>query len=151
MELDKIDLKLLDYVQSNLPIEDNIYALVGEHLGILEDEVILRLQKLIDMGIIRRLGAVFDSRKLGYTGTLCAMKVPKEKIAEVAKVIDTYQGITHNYLRDHSYNMWFTLLAPNSHVVENILTQIKDKTGIEEILELPAENIFKIKVNFNLT
>ena len=77
------------------------------------------------------------------------MQVPPESIAEVAEVINVYPGITHNYLREHKYNMWFTLLAESKEQIQEILTEIKAVTGIEQLISLPAENIFKIKVNFD--
>lgn len=100
--------------------------------------------------VIRRLGGVFDSRKLGYKGTLCAVKVPQDRIDEVAAVINSYLGITHNYLRDHEYNMWFTILAQSPAKVEQILKEIKEKTGIEDIINLPSQRFFKVLVNFDV-
>ncbi len=150
ISLDKMDRKLLNLVQSQLPIVANPFEELGKKLGISEAEVLERLQKLLDLRIIRRLGAVFDSRKIGYNGTLCAMRVPEERLEEVADIVNAYSGVTHNYLRENEYNMWFTLLAPGTEAVSRILNQIRQDSGIEEILELPAERIFKIKVNFAL-
>ncbi len=150
IDLDEIDRKLLNLVQSQLPVVVRPYLELGEKLGITEAEVMERLQKLQDWRIIRRLGAVFDSRKIGYSGTLCAMQVPEERLEEVAAIVNRYSGVTHNYLRENVYNMWFTLLASGVEAINRILEQIKQDSGIEEILELPAERIFKIKVNFAL-
>ena len=151
MELDKIDKKLLDCIQADLPVVPEPYGMIAQRLGISEEEVITRLQKLLDRGVIRRLGAVFDSRKVGYTGTLCAMEVPEGRMDEVASIVNAYPGITHNYVREHRYNMWFTLLAPGREAIEKILAQIKKDTGIQSLIELPAEEIFKIRVKFDLS
>ncbi|MEG6615469.1 AsnC family transcriptional regulator [Peptococcaceae bacterium 1198_IL3148] len=150
MKLDAIDKKLLNIVQTQFPITLAPYQEIAQELGITEQQVIDRLKRLMDTDIIRRFGGVFDSRKLGYKGTLCAIKVPNERIEEVAEVINSYPGITHNYLREHDYNMWFTVLADSPDKVEKILNQITAKTGITDILNLPAEKFFKVMVNFSI-
>ncbi len=151
MDLDKMDARLLDYIQSGLPVSPEPYREMASVLDTNEEDIIARLRRLIDMGIIRRLGAVFDSRKVGYTGTLCAMKVPAGRITEVAGIINAFPGITHNYLRDHDYNMWFTLLAESRENIGALLDEIRQKTGIVDLIDLPAEHIFKIRVNFDLS
>ncbi|ABO50675.1 transcriptional regulator, AsnC family [Desulforamulus reducens MI-1] len=150
MQLDHIDKHLLDVVQTDFPICTEPYRVIGEKIGISEQEVLARLECLMQQDVIRRLGGVFDSRKLGYKGTLCAIKVPSERIDEVAEVINNYIGITHNYLRDHEYNMWFTILAQSSEKVEQILTEIKAKTGINDVINLPSQRFFKVLVNFKV-
>lgn len=148
MLLDERDRKLLDLVQKSIPLTARPYLALARELGMSEDEVLTRLRRLKEAGIIRRLGGIFDSRKVGYCGTLCAAKVPAERVDEVARVINAYPGVTHNYLREHAYNMWFTILAPSEERLQEIVTEIKEKTGIREMLELPAVNIFKIYVTF---
>ncbi|MTI81978.1 MAG: Lrp/AsnC family transcriptional regulator [Firmicutes bacterium] len=150
MKLDAIDKRLLNLVQKEFPIVAQPYKELAEKLGVTEDEVIDRLKRLMDEDYIRRLGGIFDSRKLGYRGTLCGIKVPEERVEEVAAVINSYLGITHNYLREHEYNMWFTILADSPEKVEKILNEISDKTGITDILNLPAERFIKVMVNFEL-
>ncbi|AEF94394.1 putative transcriptional regulator, AsnC family [Desulfotomaculum nigrificans CO-1-SRB] len=150
MELDHIDRRLLNLVQSEFPICLEPYRVLAERLGISEQEVLDRLEHLMKQDIIRRLGGVFDSRKLGYKGTLCAIKVPPDRIEEVAAVVNSYIGITHNYLRDHEYNMWFTVLAQSPAKVEQILAEIKQATGIEDIINLPSKRFFKVLVNFDV-
>lgn len=150
MKLDSVDIKLLKKIQTNFPLVPEPYREIGETLGIREDEVIYRIKRLVENGVIRRLGGIFDSRKLGYIGTLCAMKVPKDKIEEVAAVVNSFSGVTHNYIREHSFNMWFTVLAPSKEKLDEIINKIKSNTGIDEMMVLPAEKIFKIRVNFDL-
>ncbi|MTI82561.1 MAG: Lrp/AsnC family transcriptional regulator [Firmicutes bacterium] len=151
MHLDNLDRELLNRIQHGFPVVPEPYKDLANQLDIMEEEVINRLRAMIDAGVIRRLGGIFDSRRVGYTGTLCALKVPEDKIESVAEVINEYSGITHNYLRDHEYNMWFTLLAQSTERIDQILDEIREKTKIEEILSLPASRIFKIKVNFKVT
>ncbi|MBM7855570.1 DNA-binding Lrp family transcriptional regulator [Desulfohalotomaculum tongense] len=150
MKLDALDKKLLNLVQTDFPIVSRPYKELAEKLNITEEEVLSRLKRLMDADIIRRLGGIFDSRKLGYRGTLCAMKVPADRVDEVAAVVNSYPGITHNYLREHEYNMWFTILADSPQKVEKILQEISTETGITDILNLPAERFFKVMVNFEL-
>lgn len=150
MKLDYTDRKLLNLIQTDFPLVPEPYREIGEVLGIGEDEVIGRIRLLLENGVIRRLGGIFDSRKLGYTGTLCAMRVAEDRIDEVATVVNSFPGVTHNYIREHSFNMWFTVLAQSKEKLDEILDKIKENTGIEDIITLPAENIFKIRVKFDL-
>ncbi len=150
MELDNLDRDLLNIVQSGLPVAEEPYRELAESLGTTEEDVLARLKRLSEGGTIRRLGGIFDSRRLGYTGTLCAMKVPREMIGAAAQIVNGYPGVTHNYLRNHEYNMWFTLLAPDKNEIDRILIEIKSRTGIDDLISLPAVKLFKIRVNFDL-
>lgn len=142
--------QILNVIQSDFSLESRPFLKLANQLNITEEEVILSIAELKRLGYIRRLGGVFDSRNLGYRSVLCALSVPEDKIFEVAEMINTYHGVTHNYLRNHEYNMWFTLTAPTSTYLTNILEEIKIKTNIQEIMTLNALNTFKIKVNFKL-
>ena len=148
--MDTIDKQLLNLIQSNFPITSEPYKEIGIKLGISEDEVIQRLTDLKTNRIIRRIGATFDSKKLGYRSTLCAMKVPKERLDEVAKLVNSYPGVTHNYLRNHDYNMWFTLITKSENKQNDILREIQERSGIVDLLNLPAVRFFKVRVNFKL-
>ncbi|AKL96805.1 transcriptional regulator AsnC family [Clostridium aceticum] len=148
--MDMLDKKLLTLLQSDFPISHRPYADLGEQLGITEEEVIKRISELKEEGIIRRVGGVFDSRKLGYYSTLCALQVPEEQVPQVADVINTFPEVTHNYIRNHDYNMWFTLIGPSKEYVEKRIEEIQQKTRAEEIMNLPAVNFFKVNVKFNL-
>lgn len=151
MRLDSKDRELLNLIQTAFPISPTPYAELGRALGMSEDEVLARLARLKEGKIIRRLGGIFDSRRLGYKGTLCAMRVPAERVDEVAEVVNSYLEVTHNYLRDHAYNMWFTALALSEERLQEILKEIKTRTGIREIMTLPARKIYKIEVKFNVS
>ncbi len=151
MNVDQTDKHLLHIIQSNFPVVRRPFEEIGQHLGISEQEVLERIARLQQAGIIRRLGGLFNSRKIGYTGTLCALQVPEADIDRVSQIINGYPGITHNYLRNHRYNMWFTLIAPSEQHINTILNEIKQKTGLADLLNLPAVDIFKVRVNFNLS
>ena len=142
--------ELLNLIESKFPLEARPFLKLANELNITEQQVIDIIKDLKASGYIKRLGGIFDSKKLGYYSTLCAIKVPQDRIPEVAKLINNYAGVTHNYMREHSYNMWFTVIAASVERVKEFLSYIKTKTGIEDIIELPAVNLFKINVNFNL-
>ena len=144
-----IDKKILDVIQSDFPIEERPYAAVGERLGVSENEVLGRVRELKKSGLIRRIGANFQSKKLGWVSTLCAAKVPEEKLNEFVDTVNAYPGVTHNYLRDHEFNVWFTFIAPSMDHVENALAEVTAATGIK-VLNLPASKMFKIKVDFKM-
>ncbi len=150
MTLDSLDRRLLNLIQARFPITPEPYRELAEALGASEEEILGRLERLVADGVIRRLGPIFDSRKLGYCSTLVALKVPSERVEEVAAVVNSFPGVTHNYLRDDRYNMWFTLLEETPARLEATLKEIKRRTGITEILNLPAARIFKLRVNFDL-
>jgi DNA-binding Lrp family transcriptional regulator len=102
---------------------------------------------MMDSGVIRRIGANFTSRKLGYTSTLCAAQVPPERLPHFVEVVNRYPGVTHNYLRRHHFNVWFTLIAESLERLDQILAEISEASGVE-VLSLPAQEVFKIKVDF---
>ncbi|SDN93628.1 siroheme decarboxylase subunit alpha [Desulfonauticus submarinus] len=145
--MDKIDKAILDIIQTDFPLVSRPYAVIGEKLGLEEKEVFNRVIKLKEKGVIRRIGANFQSRKLGWFSTLCAAKVPKEKLEEFVQVVNSYPGVTHNYLRKHDFNVWFTFIGPSEEEVNKNLLEIKEKTGIA-VYSLPAIKMFKIKVDF---
>ncbi|HZK54996.1 MAG TPA: Lrp/AsnC family transcriptional regulator [Desulfosporosinus sp.] len=147
--MDSTDRALLNAIQNQFPIAVHPYQILGEAVGTTEEDAFIRIQRLRQEGIIRRLGGVFDSRRLGYYSTLCAAKVPEEKIPTLAKLLEGMPGVTHNYIRDHEYNVWFTLIARSKSVAESTLQTIREVLQVSEIHSLPASRIFKINVNFD--
>ena len=147
--LDNTDRRLLNLIQADFPLTPEPYRLLAGSLGLSEEEVLDRIGRMCEEGVIRRLGGIFDSRQMGYSGTLCAMRVEPERIGEVAGVVNAFPGVTHNYLREHDYNMWFTVIAESRARLDEILNAVRARTGLE-VITLPAENVFKIRVNFDL-
>ncbi len=148
--MDEIDKKLLNLVQEGLPLESRPFLTLAKQIGIAEEEVIQRVNELKENGYIRRLGGIFDSKKLGYASTLCAINVPEQDIENIAKIINSYDEITHNYIRNHEYNMWFTIIASSETRVKEIIDSVKDKTEINSIITLPVIKLFKIKVALDM-
>ena len=147
--MDSTDRALLNAIQNHFPIAVHPYQILGEAVGTTEEDAFKRIQRFRQEGIIRRLGGVFDSRRLGYYSTLCTAKVPEEKIPSLAKLLEGIPGVTHNYIRNHEYNVWFTLIDRSKAIAESTLQNIRDVLGVSEIYSLPATRLFKIKVNFD--
>lgn len=148
--MDELDKKILNMVQAEFPLEAEPFKAIARSLGSTEDEIIRRVGRLKDDGIIRRIGAVFEPRRLGLVSTLCAAKVPEDRIEAFVKNVNALSGVTHNYLRQHEYNIWFTLTCPGEEQLEATIKNIKDETGITDILNMRAVRVFKINTNFEV-
>jgi DNA-binding Lrp family transcriptional regulator len=148
--MDDLDRAILNRIQSNFPLVPRPYQFLAEDLGLSEKELLNRLVQLKENGVIRRIGGNFVPEKLGFVSTLCAAKVPKSRIDAFAKIVNRYPGVTHNYMRDNQFNVWFTFIAPSMAEIEENLKKISEETGITEILNLPATKVFKIKAHFDL-
>jgi DNA-binding Lrp family transcriptional regulator len=149
-DMDDIDRRLLNEIQSNFPITRRPYEDLAARLNCSEDEILNRVERLKKERIIRRIGGSFNSQRLGFATTLCAAKVPDDKINRFVEVVNKYPEVTHNYLRDHHYNIWFTFVTPNMKMINRYIEQIIQHTGVREILDLPAVRTFKILVDFDL-
>ena len=147
--LDRKDRLILNEIQRNFPITHRPFLALARKLRLREKEIVERVQRLKDVGIIRRIGASFSARAVGFTSTLCAARVPGAKVERFVAVVNTYPGVTHNYEREGEYNIWFTLIAPSRRKIHQILAEISRKTGVKGILNLPAQKTFKIAVDFN--
>ncbi len=148
--MDLLDRKLLDEVQKAFPLTERPYKTLGERLGLREEEVIGRLKRLKDSGILRQIGAIFNPSSLGHRSTLVAAEVPEEALETAAKVINSHKGVTHNYLRDHELNMWFTLVVPPGRSLEEEAERLCGSAGARRWFLLPVKRTFKIAVVFDL-
>ncbi len=148
--MDQLDKDLLNLIQSNFPISPEPFKEIGEVLGISEEEVIERVKRLKENGIIRRIGASLNSQALGHTSTLLGAKVPEERLESFVEEVNKYPGVTHNYLRDHDYNVWFTFIAKDRATIDKALEEIKGRSQVQDILDLPAIRLFKVKVDFDI-
>ncbi len=148
--MDAMDKAILNRIQSDFPICSRPFHAIGEELGLSGEAVIARVQALKEAGIIRRIGGNFSPDKLGFVSTLCAAKVPAEQVDAFAGVVNRYPGVTHNYTRDNSYNVWFTFIAPSMAEIQANLEAIIQETGVSDILNLPSSRVFKIKAQFEL-
>lgn len=149
-KIDDTDRKILNRIQSDFPITSRPFLSIAEELGLTENDVMNRIATLRESGIIRRIGGNFVPEKLGFVSTLCAAKVPDNKIDLFSKIVNRYPEVTHNYQRDNKYNVWFTFIAPSIEEIETKLDEIRKESGVQDILNLPASRVFKIKAQFNL-
>ena len=142
--------RVLDLIQSGFPLESDPYGVMAGQLDATREEVLSAVAALRREGSIRRLGASFASKKLGYSSTLCALAVPGDaaEVDRVAAIVNECPNVTHNYLRNNRYNLWFTIIARSSDEVARILAEIEEKSGCSGALNLPATALYKIKVDF---
>ena len=148
--MDERDRAILNEIQSGFPLVSRPYAELASRLGMTEAEVLDRVSELRMSGVIRRIGGNFHSDRLDFTSTLCAARVPEDKLDFFVRKVNGYPGVTHNYLRSGEYNVWFTFIAPEMADIEAALRDIEAETGVKNILNLPAVRLFKIKVDFEM-
>jgi DNA-binding Lrp family transcriptional regulator len=150
--LDETDKKLLNLLQGSFPIARRPFAAVAGLAGITEDEVLTRTARLLDKRIIREITPIFDTRALGYESMLVAAKVDPTYPHRAAQVINSHPGVTHNYLRNHDFNLWFTLaVEPDSPLgMQGTLDVLRERTGAESIRQLPTLKLFKIRMDLEM-
>lgn len=149
-EMDSADGALLEQMQAAFPLTSCPFGDLGRGVGLAEEEVLSRARRLKEAGIIRQIGAIFDTRRLGYQGTLAAFHVEDEALEDVAVQIGAHPGVSHNYARSHYYNLWFTLAVPPGRNVEDELRRLARQIGVDAWLNLPALRVFKIRTHFRL-
>jgi siroheme decarboxylase len=147
--MDDTDKRLLTIFQAAMPLEARPFDALATRLGIAPEDCLSRVRWLVTDGTVRRIGPVFDSRQLGYASTLVAARVPVNRVEEVAARVSGLAGVTHNYERRHTYNLWFTLTAPSQEALDETLTQLQQETRAE-FHSLPALTVYKIRVQFDL-
>jgi len=150
LELDKHDRRILNRVQSDFPIASHPFLEVGHELGMTEEEVISRVQRLLDTGAINRLGPVLNPATLGGERTLAAMHVPPERLDEVAELVNGFAILSHNYEREHHYNLWFVLSSENPGEIDKVLAAIEQSSGIA-VMNLPTLEEYYLGVRFQLS
>jgi DNA-binding Lrp family transcriptional regulator len=139
--------------QDDFPLTNRPWADIGNRLGITEGEVMKRLSRLSQRGIVRKVGPALDARRLGLrASTLVAMKVPDCRIRKVAKLIGEYEGVSHCYQRENEYTLWSTMVARDEIELNKMLEEIRHRADIVEdnILDLRPTKIFKIDVRFQI-
>ena len=151
--MDKFDRQILDALQKEFPISERPYQVIAETLNCSEQEVWQRVQAMVASGVIRRLGASLDSRKLGYASTLAAVSVEESDIDSAADVINAYPEVTHCYQRKDAFNIWFTVIAFSEQRVLDILEEIRQTLALEpaKVLNVPVERLFKLDARFTVS
>ena len=150
--LDELDKRLLNLMQGSFPIVERPFAAVAEQAEVPEEVVLERVKRLVDERIIREITPIFDTRALGYTSMLVAAKVDPENPHRAARVINAHPGVSHNYLRNHDFNLWFTLATePGSKLgLDGTLDILAREAGAESIRQLPTLKLFKIRMDLEM-
>jgi DNA-binding Lrp family transcriptional regulator len=149
-ELDALDRAILERLQTGVPLVPRPFAAIGKALGLDEGVVLARVRRLRDDNIIRQIGAILDTRRLGYHSTLVACHVPQDVLANVAARVSAHPGVSHNYARPHHYNLWFTLAVPPGPDLDAEIRRLARQVGVDDWLSLPALRVFKIWTHFRL-
>jgi DNA-binding Lrp family transcriptional regulator len=150
--LDETDKRLMNMLQSNFPLDPEPFALVAAAAELDLSDVLARTQRLLDGRIIRELTPIFDTRALGYESMLVAAKVDSENPQRAARIVNAHPGVSHNYLRTHDFNMWFTIATPPDSELglKGTLEALMEETGAESMRELPTLTLFKINMNLEM-
>ena len=163
MGMDELDRRILEALQQDFPLQARPFEVLAQRLGCEADLLWRRVETMLKAGVIRRLGASFDSRKLGFSSTLAAVRVGSELVDRAAQVIGRYPEVTHSYLRDHEFasqppqdaagvpfNLWFTIIAGDQQRIETILREIRTELSLDaaDVLNLPRKRTFKLDARF---
>ena len=154
MILSDTDRKILHRLQFNLPLVSRPFQELSKELAIDEDTIIERIKFMIEKGYVRRLAPIINTQAMGREATLAAIKVPEDRIDEVSAIINSYSGVSHNYLRKGKncnipYNMWFTMSAKDDEELHSRLKEIEGRTGLT-VRSMPTTKKFKIGVRFKI-
>jgi DNA-binding Lrp family transcriptional regulator len=150
--LDGLDKRLLNLMQGSFPLDPRPYAGLARLAACSEDKVLRRVARLVRDRIIRQVTPIFDTRVLGYESMLVAAKVDPENPHRAAKIINSHPGVSHNYLRNHDFNLWFTIATePDSQLgLDGTLDVLQRETGAESIRQLPTIRLFKIRMDLEM-
>ncbi|MDV0446271.1 hypothetical protein MsAg5_01000 [Methanosarcinaceae archaeon Ag5] len=149
IELDDLDKQIINLIQLDFPLTVHPFETIAEQIGTTEDVVIAKLKRLKQEKAIRKIGPVINTRAVGGSNTLAAVKVPAKDVETAAAVISAYPEVSHNYLRNEEYNIWFTVSAATQERLDEVLSEIQNKLGCP-VLNLPTIQQFKIQVKFKL-
>ena len=150
-ELSDVDRELLNAVQWDFPLVAEPYAALGERLGLTEPEVRERITHVKQAGVLRQLSAIFDTRALGYGSALVAAKIDPDRIDEAAAVISAHPGVSHNYKRNHAFNLWYTVAVPPGDSLEEHVDALHISSGATVTRRLPTLRLYKIGVKLDMT
>ncbi len=146
------DKRLLNLMQGRFPLQPRPYAAVAQEAGITESELLDAVTRLLDDRIIRQVTPIYDTRALGYESMLVAAKIDPEHPWRAAKIVNSHPGVSHNYLRDHEFNMWFTIAVEEGSPLglQGTLDVLAELTGAESIRQLPTLKLFKIRMDLEM-
>lgn len=147
MTMDTLDRNIINTLQRDFPVCDRPFALLAETLNTTEDELIHRVQALLDNGILTRFGPMYNATNMGGALSLCAMKVPDNRFDEITEQVNAFPEVAHNYQRDHEMNMWFVLATETHQELNKTLDAIENTTGIH-VYNMPKQKEFFVGLHF---
>jgi len=150
VSMDNLDKEILNEIQWTFPLVPKPYSEIAKKFSITDDEMMQRLRTLKQAGIIRQLSAIFDTRRLGYKSALVAMAISPDKLDQIANQINRHPGVSHNYERNHEYNLWFTLAVPPGSDLKTEIDKFSKLQGINKVRMLPTIKLFKIGVKLEM-
>ncbi len=145
--MDETDRLIINSLQGNFPISDQPYLEVAQQLGISEDELLSRLQTMLDSRTLTRFGPMYDIQKLGGSFSLCAIRVPAERFEEVTEIVNAFPEVAHNYERDHKFNMWYVLATESPEQIIQTNQAIEARTGLK-VYNMPKIQEFFVGLHF---
>ena len=146
----RIERRLLDRLQEGFPLEERPFHRLARELGLSVEEVLGLTRELVRRGLIRRLGPIYDARALGYHSTLLGLEVAEEAFEEVARQVNAFPEVTHNYRRRGRFNCWCTVLAPSRERLRAVVERIGGLPGVRRVLDLPVLRRYKLRLAFTL-
>ena len=150
--MDKLDHCILKELQDGFPLSTKPYDILAGKLQLTPEQLWNRVQRMLQDGLIRRIGVCLDSNKLGFSSTLAAVSIPADRVEQAAKIIGEFPEVTHSYLRNDEFNIWFTVIAPDDDRVNCVLEHIRSGLCLKhsQILNLPAKRLFKLDSRFDI-
>lgn len=150
VSMDKLDKEILNEIQWTFPLVPRPYSEIAKKFHISDEVLMKRLNALKESGVVRQLSAIFDTRRLGYKSALVAMAISPDKLDHIANQINRHPGVSHNYERNHEYNLWFTLAVPPSSDLKSEIDKFSKLQGINKVRMLPTIKLFKIGVKLEM-
>lgn len=149
---DPIDIQLLERMQAAVPVTERPFAELAQQIGVREHDFLDRVQRLKAAQVIRQISAIFDTRSLGYESSLVAARVDPARVDDAAAIINRHPGVSHNYLRNHAFNLWYTIAVPPTSALglERTVEILHRESGAESTRLLPTLKLYKIGVQFDL-
>lgn len=151
IRIDDLDQRLLNEMQDNFPLVREPFRELAAHTGTAESDVIARLAAMRASGVLRQVSPIFDTKALGYATSLVAMRVPEDRLAAAAEIVNAHPGVSHNYRRTHEFNMWFTIAVPAGSDLQAHVDALHGAAGAESTRMLPTLRLFKIGVTLDMT
>ena len=149
MNLTAHDRIIINQLQGGFPLCENPWDELSEQLDIPADELIQRIERLQESGILSRFGPIYNAQKMGGGLSLAAIKVPEERYDEVTEIVNSFDEVAHNYARDHELNMWFVLATELPEQIESVITDIERQTGLK-VYNMPKQEEYFLELKFKV-